>query len=123
MRQAIPTPIRVSNFLRIVHHLPPPVPAPRSSAMKLLLSSPLTLAASSAFAVDANRLTFLDDPSPYWPTPKSPKIINPQGVGEPGGEGVGNPGIGVLREPVEAETEAVLFAILDRLCRSEADLV
>jgi putative membrane-bound dehydrogenase-like protein len=85
--------------------------------MKLLLSSLLALTASSAFAVDANRLTFLDDPSPYWPTPKSAKLVTPQWVGEPGVEAVVILAIDDLRDPAEPKYEAFLRPILDRLKR------
>ena len=53
--------------------------------MKTLLLS--LLAASAALAADANRLAYLDDSSPFWPTAQSPKFITPQWVGEPGVDG------------------------------------
>ena len=46
----------------------------------------LALLASSAIAADGNRLAYLDDDSPFWPTAKSPKFITPQWIGEEGVE-------------------------------------
>jgi len=83
--------------------------------MKSLPGFLLALVASSAFAVDANRLTFLDDPSPYWPTPNSAKLVTPQWVGESGVEAVVILAIDDLRDPSIAKHEAFLRPIIDRL--------
>ncbi len=85
--------------------------------MKPLLRSLLALAVSSAFAADANRLTYLDDSSPFWPTSQSPKFTTPQWVGEPGVDAVVVLAIDDMREP--AKYEAFLRPILDRLKRIE----
>ena len=83
--------------------------------MKRLLLC-LLAATSTVFAVDANRLAYLDDNSPFWPTAQSPKFITPQWVGEPGVEAVVILAIDDLREP--AKYEAFLRPILDRLKRN-----
>ena len=82
--------------------------------MKRILFS-LLAATSTIFAVDANRLAYLDDNSPFWPTAQSPKFITPQWVGEPGVEAVVILAIDDMREP--AKYEAFLRPILDRLKR------
>jgi len=79
----------------------------------LAATSTLSLAAPG---VDANRLTYQDDASPYWPTPGSPKLTTPQWVGEPGVDAVVILAIDDLREP--ARHEAFLRPILDRLKRT-----
>ena len=71
--------------------------------------------ASSALAADANRFTYLDDPSPFWPTPQSPKLTTPQWIGEPGVDAVIILAIDDLRDT--AKHEAFLRPILDRLKR------
>jgi putative membrane-bound dehydrogenase-like protein len=78
---------------------------------------PLCLLAASAAAIaaDANRLAYLDDSSPFWPTTQSAKFITPQWVGEPGVEAVVVLAIDDMREP--AKYEAFLRPILDRLKR------
>ncbi|MEQ1861468.1 MAG: PVC-type heme-binding CxxCH protein [Chthoniobacteraceae bacterium] len=80
-----------------------------------LLRSLLALAAASACAADANRLTYLDDTSPFWPTPQSPKFTTPQWVGEPGVDAVVILAIDDMRESAKYET--FLRPILDRLKR------
>lgn len=79
--------------------------------MKFLL--PLLLAGATAFAADANRLTYLADPSPFWPGPQSPKLTTPQWVGESGVDAVVILAIDDMRDP--AKYEAFLRPILDRL--------
>jgi len=80
-----------------------------------LRHSLLLLAAASAFAADANRLTHLDDRSPFWPTPQTPKLTTPQWVGEAGVDAVVVLAIDDMRD--SAKYEAFLRAILDRLKR------
>ena len=80
--------------------------------MKLLLPS-LALFACSAFAVDANRLTYLDDTSPFWPEPKSPKLTTPQWIGEKGVDAVVILAIDDMRDAAKYET--FLRPILNRL--------
>ncbi len=81
--------------------------------MKALLL--FLVAASAAHAADANRLAYLDDPSPFWPTAQSAKFITPQWVGEAGVEAVVILAIDDMRE--SAKYEAFLRPILDRLKR------
>ena len=83
--------------------------------MKLLLPIFACFVAASAFAGDANRFTYLDDASPFWPTPQSPKFITPQWVGEAGVDAVVILAIDDMRDP--AKYEAFLRPILDRLKR------
>ena len=83
--------------------------------MNLLLPVLAFSAAASAFAADANRLTYLDDASPFWPTPQSPKLTTPQWVGESGVDAVVVLAIDDMRDP--AKYEAFLRPILDRLKR------
>ena len=73
------------------------------------------LAASAAIAADGNRLAYLDDSSPFWPTAQSPKFITPQWIGEAGVDAVVILAIDDMREP--AKYEAFLRPILDRLKR------
>ena len=82
--------------------------------MKRILFS-LLAATSTVLAVDANRLAYLDDPSPFWPTAQSAKFITPQWVGEAGVDAVVILAIDDMREP--AKYEAFLRPILDRLKR------
>ncbi len=84
--------------------------------MKLLSGFLLILAASSAAAADGNRLTFLDDSSPYWPKPDSAKLVTPQWVGEPGVEAVVILAIDDLRETsITKAHEPFLRPIIARL--------
>jgi len=55
--------------------------------MKLPLLALLVLT-TAAFAVDGNRLTYLDDDSPFWPTSQSPRFTTPQWIGDPGVDAV-----------------------------------
>ena len=74
----------------------------------------LALLASTAFAADGNRLAYLDDDSPFWPTAKSPKFITPQWIGEPGVEAAVILSIDDLRgDPVKWET--YVRPVLERL--------
>ena len=79
-------------------------------ALPLLLAAALT-----AHAVDANRLTYLDDASPFWPSARSAKFITPQWVGEPGVDAVVILAIDDMRDT--PKYEAFLRPILDRLKR------
>ncbi|MEO6740517.1 MAG: PVC-type heme-binding CxxCH protein [Chthoniobacteraceae bacterium] len=75
---------------------------------------PLLLAtALTALAVDGNRLTYLDDTSPFWPSAKSAKFITPQWIGEPGVDAAVILAIDDMRDT--AKYEAFLRPILDRL--------
>ncbi len=78
-----------------------------------LLSFLLVCASTTALAADGNRLTYLDDASPFWPTPQSPKFTTPQWVGEPGVEAAVLLGIDDLRDA--AKYEAFLRPIIERL--------
>lgn len=69
----------------------------------------------AAGAADANRLAYLDDPSPFWPRPDSPRLTTPQWIGEPGVEAAVVLAIDDMREP--EKYEAYLRPILDRLKR------
>jgi putative membrane-bound dehydrogenase-like protein len=85
----------------------------------------LLLLASSGLAADpatptaplagGNRLAYLDDPTPYWPMPQSPKLTTPQWVGDAGVEAVVVLAIDDMRDP--AKYEAFLRPILERLKR------
>ncbi len=77
-------------------------------AIPLLLATALT-----ALAVDGNRLTHLDDTSPFWPSGRSAKFITPQWIGEPGVDAVVILAIDDMRDT--AKYEAFLRPILDRL--------
>src|SRR5580698_9656906 len=77
---------------------------------------------AAALAVEGNRLTYLDDDSPFWPTPQSPKFITPQWIGEPGVDAVVILAIDDMRDLPKAtegagtaKYEAFLRPILDRL--------
>jgi putative membrane-bound dehydrogenase-like protein len=90
--------------------------------MKLLSFVFLAIAGSS-LAVDANRLTYLDSDSPFWPTAESSRFITPQWVGEPGVDAVVVLAIDDMRntpntpegKPGTAKYETFLRPILDRL--------
>ena len=77
-------------------------------ALPLLLATALT-----ALAADGNRLTHLDDTSPFWPSGRSAKFITPQWIGEPGVDAVVILAIDDMRDT--AKYEAFLRPILDRL--------
>ncbi|MDR3402590.1 MAG: HEAT repeat domain-containing protein [Chthoniobacter sp.] len=94
--------------------------------MKLPLVALFALTAA-AFAADGNRLTYLDDASPFWPTPQSPKFVTPQWIGEPGVDAVVILAIDDMRntpntpegKPGTAKYETFLRPILDRLKQIE----
>ena len=79
----------------------------------LLLATAFT--AFDAMAADGNRLTHLDDTSPFWPSAKSAKFITPQWIGEPGVDAVVILAIDDMRDTAKYET--FLRPILDRLKR------
>lgn len=89
--------------------------------MKFLLSLLLSAAsaASSCFAASANRFTYLDDSTPYWPGPASPKLVTQQWIGEPMVEAAVILAIDDMRDsaqsPGSAKYEAFIRPILDRL--------
>jgi hypothetical protein len=88
---------------------------PRFLAPLLFASAALAVESATPPRADGNRLAYLDDPTPYWPTPQSPKLTTPQWVGEAGVEAVVVLAIDDMREP--AKYEAFLRPILDRLKR------
>jgi putative membrane-bound dehydrogenase-like protein len=73
----------------------------------------LTVASSAFGAGEANRLTYLDDTSPFWPRAQTAKFTTPQWVGEPGVDAVVILAIDDMREA--AKYEAFIRPILDRL--------
>ena len=81
----------------------------------LLLCGVLSTCSASLFAgdPDGNRLTYLDDPSPYYVSRTFPKLITPQWVGEPGVEAVVVLAIDDMTE--SAKWEKYLRPILNRL--------
>lgn len=82
--------------------------------MRLLLSLlSFALPIFSAVAADGNRLTYLDDDSPFWPTADSAKLATPQWVGEKGVDAVVIMAIDDMKE--SAKYEAYLRPILERL--------
>src|SRR5579883_1335087 len=80
--------------------------------MRLSIAISLLLAAT-AVAADGNRLAYLDECDPYYPSGTFPKLITPQWVGEPGVEAVVILAIDDMREP--KRYEAFLRPILRRL--------
>ncbi len=76
----------------------------------VVLSLPGAVRAQSK---DGNRLAYLDEVNPYYPSRTFPKLITPQWVGEPGVEAVVILGIDDMREP--KRYEAFLRPILRRL--------
>ena len=80
-------------------------------ALFLLLAT--VLLKLHVLAADGNRLTYLDDTTPFWPSAKSAKFITPQWIGEPGVEAVVILAIDDMRDT--AKYEAFLRPILDRL--------
>ena len=84
--------------------------------MHLLLFLALTFPAFTQTHISkspANRLTYLDDPSPFYPHRDFPKLITPQWVGEGGVEAVVTLGIDDMRTAAKYET--FLRPILERL--------
>ena len=74
---------------------------------------PLAAAAQPPKATPGNRLAYLDEPDPYYPHAKFPKLITPQWVGEPGVDAVVILAIDDMRDPKKYET--FLRPILNRL--------
>ncbi len=68
---------------------------------------------ASGLAGDANRLTWLDENNPYYPSRAFPRLITPQWVGEPGVEAVVVLAIDDMRDP--PRYEAFVRPILTRL--------
>ena len=81
--------------------------------MKPLLLCLFVLATAPLSAADGNRLAYLDDDSPFWPTRESPRFTTPQWIGEEGVEAAVIISIDDLREP--AKYEGYLRPILERL--------
>ena len=77
--------------------------------LSLLLAT--TLAATAA---DANRLAYLDDDTPFWPSAKSPKFVTPQWIGEEGVDAAVILSIDDLRADVE-KWERYVRPVLERL--------
>src|SRR5205814_9033686 len=70
-------------------------------------------AVSLAQSKNGNRLAYLDEVNPYYPSRTFPKLITPQWVGEPGVEAVVILAIDDMRDP--KKYEAFLRPILRRL--------
>jgi putative membrane-bound dehydrogenase-like protein len=83
--------------------------------MKLVFLLPLLISGALAASPDGNRLTYLDDSSPFWPKADSARLITPQWVGEPGVDAVIILAIDDMRDT--AKYESFLRPILDRLKR------
>ncbi|NUM52198.1 MAG: VCBS repeat-containing protein [Candidatus Hydrogenedentes bacterium] len=73
----------------------------------------LMFATVVAPALDANRLAYLDDPNPFYPSRDFPKLITPQWIGEPGVEAAIILSIDDMRDP--KKYEAYLRPIIDKL--------
>jgi putative membrane-bound dehydrogenase-like protein len=73
----------------------------------------VTLLSGFATAGDGNRLAYLDESEPYYPSRSFPKLITPQWVGEEGVEAVVVLAIDDMRGP--ERWEAYLRPILERL--------
>jgi putative membrane-bound dehydrogenase-like protein len=73
----------------------------------------LLLPAAALAQSPGNRLAYLDECNPYYPSRTFPKLITPQWVGEPGVEAVVILGIDDMRDPKRYET--FLRPILRRL--------
>src|SRR3984893_1369555 len=70
-------------------------------------------AMAPAQSKDANRLAYLDEVNPYYPSRTFPKLITPQWIGEPGVEAAVILAIDDMKEP--QRYEAFLRPILRRL--------
>jgi len=84
--------------------------------MRSILTSVIVLllpALALAQTKDGNRLAYLDEVNPYYPSRTFPKLITPQWVGEPGVEAVVILAIDDMRDP--KRYEAFLRPILRRL--------
>jgi putative membrane-bound dehydrogenase-like protein len=71
------------------------------------------LASLTARAADGNRLTYLDENNPYYPSRTFPRLVTPQWVGEEGVEAVVVLAIDDMRDP--DKYEKFLRPILNRL--------
>ncbi len=80
----------------------------RSIMLLLILSSVF-----AAHAHDANRLAYLDDQNPFYPSRDFPKLITPQWIGEPGVEAAIILSIDDMRDP--KKYEAYLRPIINKL--------
>jgi putative membrane-bound dehydrogenase-like protein len=81
--------------------------------MKSLVVALVCFIAATSPAREANRLTYLDDSSPFWPSPRTAKFVTPQWIGEPGVDAVVILAIDDMKEPAKYET--FLRPILNRL--------
>jgi putative membrane-bound dehydrogenase-like protein len=80
----------------------------------LVLTASLTkVSYVGAASIDANRLTYLDEGDPFYPTLSTPKLTTPQWVGEDGVDAVVIMAIDDMRQHERYET--VLRPILERL--------
>ena len=102
--------IAVDSSLPIALHLKTHM---KSFAFKTLLLAVALLAAFSSLAIDANRLTYLDDADPFYPSLSFPKLTTPQWIGEPEVEAVVVLAIDDMQDTKKYET--FLRPILDRL--------
>lgn len=80
---------------------------------RVLATLLLVLSCVHLGATDANRLTYLDNPDPFYPHVNFPKLITPQWVGESNVDAVVVLAIDDMRDP--AEYERFLRPILNRL--------
>jgi putative membrane-bound dehydrogenase-like protein len=85
--------------------------------MKPLPTFFLLLGTAGALLANGNRLTHLEDSTPFWPSSKTAKFITPQWVGEKGVDTVVILGIDDMRDAAKYET--FLRPIIDRLRRIE----
>src|SRR5262249_44141779 len=86
---------------------------PMCSLRRAPLLGLLFLASLTARAADGNRLTYLDENNPYYPSRTFPRLVTPQWVGEEGVEAVVVLAIDDMREP--EKYEKFLRPILNRL--------
>ncbi len=85
------------------------------TAIRTFLLVALAALTSPARAADGNRLVYLDENDPYYPSRRFPKLTTPQWVGEEGVEAVVILGIDDMRG--HEKWEAYLRPILQRLQR------
>src|SRR5262245_1288845 len=83
------------------------------TAIRTFLLAALAALAGPARAADGNRLAYLDENDPYYPSQRFPKLTTPQWVGEEGVEAVVTLGIDDMRG--HEKWEAYLRPILNRL--------
>src|SRR5262249_36677250 len=97
------------------HHGRPPRAPSGVPAMRYLLPALLALLLPAAVGAQSpgNRLAYLDEVDPYYPSRTFPKLITPQWVGEEGVEAVVILAIDDMRDP--KRYEAFLRPILCRL--------